>query len=351
MHRMIPHCIPTITVVADMAAVLDAGGVDRAVIAGLSLGGFLSLLFYAAFPPKSQGADAAGTQGRATRARRPARSGISTPRRTPVLWRRGVPMGSCRSPEISAARHATLAGLPHVARGMLTQHDARVIESLPGIAVPTLLMVGAEDRPFLDGMRYMARKIEGSQHVVVASAGHAVNIDQPLAVNRTLDEFLARDSRRPRASLSRRISRVPRVADLFGSHGRFSAALTVLWRPRCRRRRSRRLRSAGRSRHRCPRCETAHEHRYIDRCGRADRRIQYQCISCGAELAGGGGDALAGTDIVCGERIADGQAQHIGQGGGTVGGSDVAVGPRCGAGARTGWRHRAEQFSIHLWGR
>ena len=64
---------------------------------------------------------------------------------------------------------------------MLTQRDARVIESLPDIKVPSLVVVGADDTPFLAASDYMAAKIPGAQKVVVPAAGHAVNIDQPQA--------------------------------------------------------------------------------------------------------------------------------------------------------------------------
>jgi pimeloyl-ACP methyl ester carboxylesterase len=64
---------------------------------------------------------------------------------------------------------------------MLPQRDARVIESLPDIKVPSLIVVGADDTPFLAASDYMAAKIPGAQKVVIPAAGHAVNIDQPQA--------------------------------------------------------------------------------------------------------------------------------------------------------------------------
>jgi len=64
---------------------------------------------------------------------------------------------------------------------MLTQRDARVIESLFDITVPSLVVVGADDAPFLAASDYMAAKIPGAAKVVIPGAGHAVNIDQPQA--------------------------------------------------------------------------------------------------------------------------------------------------------------------------
>ena len=76
------------------------------------------------------------------------------------------------------------------ARGMLTQRDARVIESLPTIAVPSIVIVGAEDTPFLAASDYMAAKIPGAKKAVIENAGHSANIDQPQAFNAALLGFL-----------------------------------------------------------------------------------------------------------------------------------------------------------------
>ncbi len=73
---------------------------------------------------------------------------------------------------------------------MLKQFDARIIENLPEIKVPTLLIVGANDTPFLGGTDYMAAKIPGARKVVIPDAGHASNIDQPEAFTAAVLEFL-----------------------------------------------------------------------------------------------------------------------------------------------------------------
>ena len=73
---------------------------------------------------------------------------------------------------------------------MLAQFDSRVIESLPEIKVPTLVLVGENDTPFLGGTEYMATKIQGSTRAMIANAGHASNIDQPAAFNEAVESFL-----------------------------------------------------------------------------------------------------------------------------------------------------------------
>jgi pimeloyl-ACP methyl ester carboxylesterase len=77
------------------------------------------------------------------------------------------------------------------ARGVLAQRDARVISSLPTVGAPTLVIVGADDAPFLAGSEYMAARIPGARLAVLEGAGHASNIDQPEAFNRELLAFLA----------------------------------------------------------------------------------------------------------------------------------------------------------------
>src|SRR3979490_3407597 len=73
--------------------------------------------------------------------------------------REGLEVLKSASRERSSVRHRDASGLARAARGMLTQRDARVIETLPNIKVPTLVVVGADDTPFLAASDYMATKI------------------------------------------------------------------------------------------------------------------------------------------------------------------------------------------------
>ena len=93
--------------------------------------------------------------------------------------------------ETRLGRHRSAQGLAGAARGMLAQYDSSLIDLLPSIAVPTLVLVGAEDRNFLAAADYMAGKIPGAQKLVIPGAGHAANLDQPDAFNRAVADFLA----------------------------------------------------------------------------------------------------------------------------------------------------------------
>ena len=93
-------------------------------------------------------------------------------------------------PWSAASRSAE--GLARAACGMLTQHDAAVIDSLSTISVPSIVIAGANDRLFLTATDYMAKQIPGANKVKIAYAGHAVNIDQPAAFNAAVLTFIDR---------------------------------------------------------------------------------------------------------------------------------------------------------------
>jgi pimeloyl-ACP methyl ester carboxylesterase len=104
--------------------------------------------------------------------------------------RDGLEPLSRASAERSTASHRSADGLVLAARGMLTQRDARVIESLPDVKVPALVIVGADDAPFLKAADYMAAKIPGASKALIPNAGHAANIDQPELFNNAVGAFL-----------------------------------------------------------------------------------------------------------------------------------------------------------------
>jgi pimeloyl-ACP methyl ester carboxylesterase len=178
--------------VADMRALLQHLGVVRAVVGGLSLGGYLSLAFYRAYPdmvralvicdsgPGYRNADAraAWNQRAQDRARELERDGLDALR------------ASSREMQEAMRHHRSAQGLAHAARGMLAQRGSAVIDSLPDVRVPTLIVVGDRDVPFIAPCEYMAKKIVGARLEVMRDAGHASNLDQPDAFNAVLIDFL-----------------------------------------------------------------------------------------------------------------------------------------------------------------
>ncbi|MCK1736208.1 alpha/beta fold hydrolase [Bradyrhizobium sp. 138] len=176
--------------VGDMAAILDAVGAKRAIIGGLSLGGYMSLAFYRTYPERARALliidTGPGFRKDDAREAWNARALATADR----LDREGLDVLKSATRERAAASHRNAKGLALAARGMLTQRDARVIELLPDIKVPCLIVVGADDTPFLAASDYMAAKIPGAQKIVIPAAGHAVNIDQPKAFVDAVEPFL-----------------------------------------------------------------------------------------------------------------------------------------------------------------
>ena len=172
-------------VVADLAALLRRLEIERAIIGGLSLGGYMSLRFHIAHPemvralvlcdtgPGYRNAEARAewNQRAFTRADELESKGFDALRRN--------------------AGHTSAVGLARAARGMLAQFDSAAIDCLPKITVPTLVIVGSEDTPFLGATEYMAKKIPGARRVVIEGAGHVANVDRPEAFNAALLPFLA----------------------------------------------------------------------------------------------------------------------------------------------------------------
>jgi pimeloyl-ACP methyl ester carboxylesterase len=175
--------------VADMAALLDAVGVEKAIVGGLSLGGYMSLAFNRTHPERVSALLIIDT-GPGYR-NDEAREGWNQNaiRRAERLERDGLDLANA-SAEVRQVRHRSADGLAKAARGMLTQRDAGVMNSLASVAVPSLVVVGADDTPFLAASDYMAAKIPGAKKVVIPDAGHASNIDQPAAFNRAVGDFL-----------------------------------------------------------------------------------------------------------------------------------------------------------------
>jgi pimeloyl-ACP methyl ester carboxylesterase len=83
------------------------------------------------------------------------------------------------SPEMYAA----------IATVMHTQDDR--LERLRSLETPTLVMVGEQDKPFLDSSRRLAEAMQHTTLVVIAEAGHSPQFENPSAWFESIDTFFA----------------------------------------------------------------------------------------------------------------------------------------------------------------
>jgi pimeloyl-ACP methyl ester carboxylesterase len=174
--------------VGDMVAFLGVLGTTRVVLAGMSLGGYLSLAFHARHPDQVAALVLVDTGPGFRRDMSREQWNGFTERTAQALERDGF-SALPDSPEVD--EHPAAHGLAHTARRVMAQGDTRVIDSLERIAVPTLVIVGAEDSNFRSAADYMAAKISGARRVVLDGAGHAANIDAANAFNVAVGEFLS----------------------------------------------------------------------------------------------------------------------------------------------------------------
>lgn len=189
---------------ADAAALLDHLAIHRAVVGGLSMGGYAALAFAEAYPNRLRGLVLAHTRAGAdspeARDRRLATardvlekgSGILVETAGPKLV--GATTRSTR-PDLVARiggwiREAPPQGVAAAQRGMAERPDRTSV--LAGIAVPTLVVLGEEDELVPpEESRRMAEAIPGAETAVLAQCGHLGNLERPAEFNGALGGFLA----------------------------------------------------------------------------------------------------------------------------------------------------------------
>jgi pimeloyl-ACP methyl ester carboxylesterase len=181
-------------VVEDLRQLLGTLDIEKAVIGGLSMGGYESLRFYLAHPDMVAALILTDTgPGYRNPARREQWNKLQEERAT-LLETQGIEAFAATAPSYTRRERVLRlnpVGLANMGRKVVAQHDSLVIESLDKIAVPTLVLVGENDTPFLAASEYMTKVIPDARRVVISDAGHSANIDNTEAFNRTVLDFLA----------------------------------------------------------------------------------------------------------------------------------------------------------------
>jgi pimeloyl-ACP methyl ester carboxylesterase len=165
--------------------------IGKWILGGLSLGGYMSLAFYARWPERVMGLLICDTGPGFRDAKARQRWNETAHATAQRFEREGLAALQSQSRERAEVKHGDVWGLVRAARGMLTQRDDGVMKSLPNVRVPMLVVVGENDTPFLGATEYMVRKVEGAKKVVIPGAGHAANMDNPEVFNREVERWLA----------------------------------------------------------------------------------------------------------------------------------------------------------------
>jgi len=198
----------------DAIAVLDATGVDRAHVVGLSMGGYTALMLAAKYPARVLSCTAAGAGSGALLATRQQfvadvglraaafeRAGqidaeavglnptrVQLLNKDPIGWRRFVDHLA------QHPAHAAAKTLRQVQGARTSLYDLEA--ELKAIRAPILFLVGDEDEPCLDVNLWMKRLLPNARLAMVPACGHAINLEEPALFNGIVERFIGEVERR-----------------------------------------------------------------------------------------------------------------------------------------------------------
>ena len=197
-------------VVHDIAAVVQALGISKAHVVGLSMGAYAALHFGWMYPEMARSLVVAGV-------------GSGSPAADRAAWvaeceanaRAYLEQGSAAVAEVAARRPTRTQLLRKNPRAFdeflshLREHSpegkARTIagyqarrpslqdygNEFSGLQVPVLLIAGDEDEPCLETTLWLKRTLPNAGLWIFPNSGHAVNLEEPAAFNRTVEDFLS----------------------------------------------------------------------------------------------------------------------------------------------------------------
>ena len=189
----------------DVAALLDVLRIERAVIAGLSMGGYVAFAVWRRHRERVRALLLADTRpGPDTEEARERRRRLIELARTrgseavadaqlPALL--GKQTREKHQDLVEAARallvSAPVPGIVGALEAMMARPDST--PTLATIDVPTLIVVGEDDAvtPVAEA-RTMQAAIRGGALEIIAGAGHLSSYERPAAFNHVVSEFLAR---------------------------------------------------------------------------------------------------------------------------------------------------------------
>lgn len=187
----------------DVAALMDALGMQQAVLCGLSMGGYAAFAFLRKYPERVRGLILADTrpgadseEGKANREKvaqlveeqgSGAIADLQIPNLLAEYTRKHHSDVEARVRQMINA--ATSAGIAAASRGMALRADST--DLLTRISCPTLVVVGENDGVIpLTVVHDYVEIIPGARFAVIPQAGHLSNLEQPEAFLHRVREFL-----------------------------------------------------------------------------------------------------------------------------------------------------------------
>ncbi len=187
----------------DLIALMDTLEIERAVLCGLSMGGYIALNAILTHPDRFKALVLSDTQCGADtpEAKKKRLNAIESIEKNGIEAFTDAGLPNFFAPESLESRQNTVE---HVRSMMSATPETTLVKTLRAfyereescsklqeIRVPTLILVGEEDKitpP--EAAKLMHQKIEGSQLEIIAHAGHLSNIERPAEFNDALATFL-----------------------------------------------------------------------------------------------------------------------------------------------------------------
>ena len=195
--------------VEDLASVLDALGLKRATLVGLSAGAELATDFAIAHPDRVTRLVLAAPGLGGYKLTTPltwmapvfAAAGAGEPERAAALWA-GTPIMALHTNTAAAALVreivSTNSRLWTYKSNPAKPLDPPAIHRLAEVRCPALILVGDQDLPHIKEVAgLLAGGIAGAKQVTVPGAGHLINLDQPAAFNEIVGRILGAGSHSP----------------------------------------------------------------------------------------------------------------------------------------------------------
>ncbi|MFD7578652.1 alpha/beta fold hydrolase [Kitasatospora sp. NPDC059817] len=195
---------PSLDLVADdLALLLEAAGIERAVVGGLSMGGYVALAFARRHPDRLAGLLLASTRATAdtdaVRANRERIAAAVTARGSVQLLLDEEVAAGQLGPDSrhlvervrSLVAAASPAAVAWAQRAMAARPDA--LDVLAGLRVPTAVVAGAQDGLVApEEAELMLRARPDAELTVIPGAGHLSALEAPEAFNTAVRDLLAR---------------------------------------------------------------------------------------------------------------------------------------------------------------
>lgn len=202
-----PNAYSMEQVVADLGAVIEwAVPGEPFVLAGLSFGGLASLHFAKSHPDRVRALVLAAAGPGFKNPKAAAEWKERSERTASIIEAKGfdlfvngkaasttigrrpeLPAAQVAGAELLAQNPASVAQFGRLVAGLAPS----VIDDLPGITQPALVVVGEEDAGYLRAAEVMSSKLPSCRYEQIPGAGHIVNIEAAEQFNRLVLDFLA----------------------------------------------------------------------------------------------------------------------------------------------------------------